>query len=199
MSITTTLRLKRAPEMSHVQPTTLGRDHARSSQYTTTGMRTARSNDVLDVVLLIVSEDDVAQDDRAVAGILATVLLEGLAYQQRIDQQTKIQVVVRSYVEDSLLGIPMGQSIFRQLLGDRFDQDQMTSTRFTRRRGESGVIIAQWRSETRPVDGSARKRQAVHEVVRPVVTGPVLGDLNANPMAHWSWWAERSLLKESAS
>ena len=191
MSIATTLRLKKAL----VQPTTLGHNYPHLPQHAMAQMGTARANTALDAVLLIVSEDAVGQNDRVVSSILATTLLENRPYQKHIDQQTQVHVVVRSYAQDPHIGLPMGQRMFRRLLGDRFDQHRMTSTSFVQRGGKSGVIIAQWRSETKTADGAARERQVMHEAARPAAMAPALGDVDDSSMSHWSWWAERSLLK----
>jgi hypothetical protein len=178
MSIATTLRLKQAFTRSNIQPTTIGRN--------------AQANAVLDAVLLIVSEKAVGQNDRAIASILATALLKDRPYQEHIDQQTQVHVVVRSYVQDPHVGLPMGQRMFRRLFGDRFDQGRVTSTSFAQRRGTSGVIIAQWRAETKSMDGAAQEPHVAHEAA------PAPHEVDPSAMAHWSWWAERSLSKERA-
>jgi hypothetical protein len=190
MTISTGLRLKKTPVMSNMWPTALRAKDATPPQPAAARTAIGQTTDVLDAVLLIVNEDMVGQDDRAVAAILATALLEGRSYQQRIDEHTQVHVVVRSYAQDAKVGLPMGQSMFRRLQGDQFDQERMASTSFAGRRGVSGVIIAQWRSSARAATSASQEHRAVG------TTAPC--DEPCGSMAHWSWWAERSLLQERA-
>jgi hypothetical protein len=197
MSLSTTLRLVNTIVPAGSQATDRTANQRHTLQQPTPVVSPQHPARTLEAVLLLVSQDVAGLEDPVVISLLTTLTLGGRPVQDWMDQQTTVHVVFRAYVQDPRVGRPLGQQMFRRLLGDLFAQDRITSAPFEADCGGAGVIVAQWRSEALPCATATHQRQSEQVTEHPAIALTAFHAAATTSISHWSWWAERALVKES--